>query len=46
MDCPQDRRNDVFFALGLLRRKTDISLTLFSLSRYGHMGLSAPIFAW
>ena len=41
--CLRERQKDESLAAGLLRIKTDISLTLFSLSRYGQMTLSARI---
>src|SRR4029077_6394760 len=39
IDCLQERQKDESLAAGLLRIKTDISLTLFSLSRFGQMTL-------
>jgi hypothetical protein len=43
IDCLRERQKDESLAAGLLRIKTDISLTLFSFSRYGQMTLSAQI---
>src|SRR5712692_1188716 len=39
IDCLRERQKDESLAEGLLRIKTDISLTLFFLSRYGRMTL-------
>src|SRR6267143_4156104 len=43
IDCLRERQKDESLVAGLLRIKTDISLTLFSFSRDGRMTLSARI---
>ena len=43
IDSPRERQKDDSLAAELLRTKTDISLTLLSLARYGHITLSVRI---